>query len=134
MDDRRRFWQRCIVSPIAHPGPPRFRSPILDGHELHAHPDRTPLGITPTERSLACIFLRRYVVWCASPAACDYRAHFFETVVFFTDTLEFVFGTSDLLQSGWDMNEWRNRYGVHYHRFGEYLNRTATASQSCKPY
>ena len=58
--------------PIAHPGPPTYRPPILDGPELHIHPHRTPLGVTPGERALVCIFLRRYVVWCAKVRRFDH--------------------------------------------------------------
>lgn len=51
--------------PIAHPGPPRFRPTPPDGPELHVHAHRAAPGITADERALVCIFLRRYVIWCA---------------------------------------------------------------------
>lgn len=49
----------------AHPGPPEYRAPVYDGRELHVHAYRTAPGITPAERMLVCVFLRRYVIWCA---------------------------------------------------------------------
>ena len=87
-------------------------------------PVRNALGARFADLMYVCdqaVVCRNHYVH-GSAAACDYRVNFFDTVVFFTDTLEFVFGTSDLLQSGWDMNEWTKRYGGHSHRFGEYLN------------
>jgi hypothetical protein len=51
----------------------------------------------------------------------DYASNFFETVAFYTDSLEFVFGTSDLMQSGWDMCAWSRRVGQS-HRFGAYCD------------
>jgi hypothetical protein len=53
------------VSPTVHPGPPRRRRPLNDGGELFVHPQRAPGGITAAERRLVCVFLKRYVVWCA---------------------------------------------------------------------
>ena len=51
--------------PIAHPGAPKFRPTPNDGPELRVHAHRTPPGISPAERALVCVFLRRYVIWCA---------------------------------------------------------------------
>ena len=45
-------------------GPPRFRPTPTDGTELHLHPQRSR-AIDSTERWLVCVFLRRYVIWCA---------------------------------------------------------------------
>ena len=40
-------------------------------------------------------------------------------VCFLADTLEFVYGTSELLLCGWDMKEWLKR--SQFHRFSEYV-------------
>ena len=41
--------------------------------------------------------------------------------VFLTDTLEFVFGVSDLVDAGWNMRDWMER-GPHFHHpFGSYI-------------
>ncbi|HKU86546.1 MAG TPA: hypothetical protein VJV77_09420 [Casimicrobiaceae bacterium] len=53
------------MSPIAHPGPPQRRRPSNDGSELFVHPQRVSRGISAAERRLVCVFLKRYVVWCA---------------------------------------------------------------------
>jgi hypothetical protein len=54
----------------AHPGPPKSRPPVYDGTELHVHPHRA-VGITRGERKLVCVFLRRYIVWCAKARRFD---------------------------------------------------------------
>jgi ApeA N-terminal domain 1/Apea-like HEPN len=41
-------------------------------------------------------------------------------IYFFTDTLEFVFAASDLIESGWDIKEWVAGYFKHTHPFGQY--------------
>ena len=41
--------------------------------------------------------------------------------VFLTDTLEFVFGVSDLIDAGWNIRDWMER-GPHFHHpFGSYI-------------
>jgi len=57
--------------PIVHPGPPRYRPPTYNWRELHVHAHRTPPGITAAERTLVCVFLRRYLVWCAKARRVD---------------------------------------------------------------
>ena len=55
-----------------------------------------------------------------SPAKIDYRNHFFETVPFFTDSLEFVFAASDLIEAGWSIKPWLQRGTSMSHAFGSY--------------
>lgn len=45
-----------------------------------------------------------------------------DTMLFLTDTLEFVFATSDLVECGWDINEWLRRGSVGSHPFGLYTS------------
>jgi len=40
--------------------------------------------------------------------------------LFFSDTLEFVFATSDLIEAGWDMKVWIARGTTMSHPFGSY--------------
>lgn len=42
-------------------------------------------------------------------------------VVFLTNTLEFVFGASDLIDAGWDIASWRKRAFTASHPFSSYL-------------
>jgi hypothetical protein len=51
--------------PFAYPSTPKYRAPIYDGAELHVYAHRILPGITPAERILVCVFLRRYPIWCA---------------------------------------------------------------------
>jgi hypothetical protein len=55
-----------------------------------------------------------------SRAKINYRDHFFETVSFFTDTLEFVFAASDLIEAGWDITSWLQQGTTGSHPFGTY--------------
>jgi hypothetical protein len=49
----------------------------------------------------------------------DYSGNF-EVVVFFTNTLEFVFAASDLIEAGWDIATWRGHGTAMTHPFGAY--------------
>jgi hypothetical protein len=42
-------------------------------------------------------------------------------LVFFTNTLEFVFAASELIESGWDINAWRKNGTTMSHPFGAYV-------------
>jgi hypothetical protein len=55
-----------------------------------------------------------------SQAKIDYRHHFFETVPFFTDSLEFVFAVSDLIEAGWSIKPWLQQPTSMSHAFGSY--------------
>jgi hypothetical protein len=55
-------------------------------------------------------------------AKIDYRDHFFETVSFFTDTLEFVFAASDLIEAGWNIASWLQQGTTGSHPFGTYCS------------
>jgi hypothetical protein len=55
-----------------------------------------------------------------SSGSYDYVNNFFTTAVFFTKTLEFVFGASDLAESGWDMIAWSKQGSSGSHPFGEF--------------
>ena len=61
---------------------------------------------------------RNYYVH-GSAAKFDYGKHI-EQVHFFTDTLEFVFAASDLLEAGWDISAWIKRGSSQSHPFGIY--------------
>ena len=41
--------------------------------------------------------------------------------IFLTDTLEFVFAASDLVDAGWNIRDWIMRRPSIYHPFGSYL-------------
>jgi hypothetical protein len=56
------------------------------------------------------------------PSKIDYRNHFFETVAFFTQTLEFVFAASDLIDAGWSFTRWFQQGTTGSHPFGTYCS------------
>jgi len=49
----------------------------------------------------------------------DYDRNF-DLVTFFTNTLEFVFAASDLIEAGWDLKSWVLRGTTMSHPFGSY--------------
>jgi hypothetical protein len=53
------------------------------------------------------------------PPRFDYNGNF-AAVVFFTETLEFVFGASDLIDAGWDIRSWILQGTTMSHPFGRY--------------
>lgn len=55
-----------------------------------------------------------------SSARIDYNDHP-QLTMFFADTLEFVFAASDLIECGWNMNEWLSRGTVGSHPFGVHV-------------
>lgn len=61
---------------------------------------------------------RNYYVH-GSTAKIDYSKHF-DQVQFFTDTLEFIFAASDLLQSGWNITAWAKEGSALSHPFAQY--------------
>jgi hypothetical protein len=49
----------------------------------------------------------------------DYNANF-NVVSFFTETLEFVFAASDLVEAGWDIKSWANVPTTMSHPFARF--------------
>ena len=49
----------------------------------------------------------------------DYSNNF-DAVIFFKDTLEFVFAASDLIEAGWDINAWSETHTTMSHPFDRY--------------
>jgi hypothetical protein len=54
-----------------------------------------------------------------TPGIFNYEVHA-NQATFFTDTLEFVFAASDLIDAGWDITEWIERGTTMSHPFGRY--------------
>jgi hypothetical protein len=69
-----------------------------------------------TDEAVNC---RNYYVHGGEPRF-DYNRSF-DAVVFFTETLEFVFATSDLIEAGWDIKMWSKRPKGMTHPFDRYL-------------
>lgn len=77
--------------------------------------DRVPELLTVTDEAVNC---RNHYVH-GSPCGINYNSET-KLVAFLTDTLEFVFGASDLIEAGWDIESWLNDNFLH-HVFGSYL-------------
>ena len=60
------------------------------------------------------------------------RFDYSDSIFFFTDTLEFVFATSDLIEAGWDIAEWFQNSTVIFHPFGQYRANYAVNLQKLK--
>lgn len=80
---------------------------------------------------------RNYFVH-GSEAKIDYSTHSSQ-VIFFTDTLEFIFAASDLLESGWNISHWITRHSTNTHPFSRYcfsyqhrLSELKTLIQRCR--
>ena len=56
----------------------------------------------------------------------------FNTVIFFTETLEFVFAVSDLIEAGWDVNAWSELSTTMSHPFARYRINYAMHLQELK--
>ena len=54
-----------------------------------------------------------------SPGSFDYSRHT-NMLFFLTDTLQFVFAASDLIEAGWDLRAWGLRMTTLYHPFARY--------------
>lgn len=77
---------------------------------------RLPKLLTILEAAVDC---RNHYVHGAETGI-NYRANF-DLVVFFTDTLEFVFGASELVEAGWDINAFIAKGTSMTHPYGTYL-------------
>lgn len=70
---------------------------------------------TVTDEAVNC---RNYYVH-GTTSSLDYDRNF-DLVTFFTNTLEFVFAASDLIEAGWDFRAWAMRGTTMSHPFGSY--------------
>jgi hypothetical protein len=57
-----------------------------------------------------------------TPSKINYAEHSFETVVFFSLALEFVFLVFDLLESGWDIQRWRQQGSTLSHPLAQFIH------------
>jgi len=89
----------------------RFRGELL----TKAVPGRFPHLGTVTDEAVNC---RNYYVHGSEPRF-DYGSHL-GVCNFFTDTLEFVFAASDLIEAGWDVKAWCATGTTMSHPFGAY--------------
>lgn len=89
----------------------RFRAKFV----LDAVGDRFPDLLLVLDEAVNC---RNHYVH-GSESKLDYSRNF-DMVIFFTETLEFVFAGSDLVESGWDIQRWCSAGSLMSHPFGRY--------------
>jgi hypothetical protein len=89
----------------------RHRSQLLIAMVGERFPDLS----TVTDEAVNC---RNHYVHGSDPRF-DYSSNF-DAVVFFTDTLEFVFAASDLIEAGWDVKAWSKSNTTMSHPFATY--------------
>ena len=91
----------------------RFRSQVISGHIRDS--------ISGIDRVTdAAVDLRNmYVHGSTSSSAKEMKLK--RSIRFLTDTLEFVFGASDLIESGWNIESWSGRKERTSHPFSGYL-------------
>ena len=82
---------------------------------LDAVPSLLPDLVTVVNQAVDC---RNYFVH-GSRRNLDYGSHP-DLRVFFTDTLEFLFAASEMLEAGWNIEEWLSRTSIS-HPFGAYV-------------
>jgi hypothetical protein len=61
----------------------------------------------------------------------DYEKNF-DQVSFFTDTLEFVFAASDLIECGWNATLWSQKMSSLSHPFDRFLKTYSSALEMLK--
>jgi len=77
--------------------------------------ERFPDLIRISDQAVDC---RNFYVH-GSEGAFDYERNF-DAVIFFTNTLEFIFAISDMIEAGWDFKSWTTEGSSLSHPFGEY--------------
>ena len=106
-----------ILNALGRIGKPSLKHKIRERAELITKRvgQRFPELALVGDHAVNC---RNYYVHGTSSGV-DYDANRY-LVNFFVDTLEFVFAASDLVESGWCIEEWAQRGSVMSHPFGRY--------------
>jgi hypothetical protein len=97
--------------------------PIVD-----AVGERFPELLMVTDEAVTC---RNYYVHGGECRSFEYNRNF-NAVVFFADTLEFVFAASDLMEAGWDVKTWAKTPTTMSHRFASFRINYAGRLQKLK--
>ena len=112
------FARQSVLSALGRVGSPTLRDKVCNRADviIAADPDRFSGLHIPCTEAVRC---RNHYVH-GSPAAFDYHGEF-KAFAFLTDTLEFVFGVSHLIELGWDYHYWRDKGSSMTHGFGSYM-------------
>lgn len=90
----------------------RHRCQLITDKAANLFPDISNV----TDEAVDC---RNHYVHGSKQMGIDYNNEF-DMVMFFTETLEFVFAASDMIEAGWDIRNWAETSGTISHPFGQY--------------
>ena len=112
------FARQSMLSALGRVGTASLRDKICHRADVltKADPKRFAELDLPCSQAVLC---RNHYVH-GSEAAFNYREES-NAFAFLTDTLEFVFAASDLIELGWDYNFWREKGSSLSHNFGSYV-------------
>ena len=112
------FAQQSVLSALGRVGKASLRDKICHRADIVANvdPNRFAELHLPCNQAVLC---RNHFVH-GSEGAFNYKEEF-DATAFLTDTLEFVFAVSDLIELGWDYNSWHNKGSSLSHNFGSYV-------------
>lgn len=111
------FARDSLLSALGRVGNASLRDKVCHRADIlmSAAPNKFPELHLPCSQAILC---RNHYVH-GSDAAFDYRDEF-GAFAFLTDTLEFVFAVSDLIELGWGYESWRDKGSSLTHNFGSY--------------
>lgn len=115
---RKNFARQSVLSALGRIGTASLRDKVYHRADLIIARDGAKFADLHLPCSQAVLCRNHYVH--GSPAAFNYREEI-NTFAFLTDTLEFVFAVSDLLELGWDYEAWRTKGSSLTHAFGSYV-------------
>lgn len=106
-----------VLNALGRIGKPSLKRKVRDRVKLiiDAIGEKFPNLELVTDQAVDC---RNYYVH-GTPGKFSYEVHS-DQPIFFTDTLEFVFAASDLIDAGWDIAEWIKQGTTMSHPFGRY--------------
>lgn len=112
------FAKQSVLSALGRVGTASLRDKVLHRAEIlsAANGNLFPDIYVPCSQAVLC---RNHYVHGSDPEF-DYREEF-GAFAFLTNTLEFVFATSDLIDLGWDFEKWRAKGLGSSHDFGMYV-------------
>ena len=112
------FARHSVLSALGRVGVASLRDKINHRANIitKVNPERFVDLHLPCSQAVLC---RNHFVH-GSAGTFDYREEV-NAFAFLTDTLEFVFAVSDLIELGWDYNSWHEKGSSSSHNFGSYV-------------
>ena len=112
------FASHSVLSALGRVGIASLRDKICHRANIitKVNPERFADLHLPCSQAVVC---RNHFVH-GSAGTFDYREEV-KAFAFLTDTLEFVFAVSDLIELGWDYNSWYDKGSSSSHNFGSYV-------------